>query len=167
MNLKEQIQELKALDINISIDISTEDGLSSEIESAFTQAHAGDPLHQTNWRGVFKVPVEKVDDVDQAARKWADWIKETHPLGSDDENNLASLSITRSLPQAGYVYYVIVEIYPTAAGLKNHQKIYQETSWKSEYSPTFSEFGSKVMRYLVSGSKQRRTVYHLVPSRDH
>mgnify|MGYP007000174311 len=60
-----------------------------------------------------------------------------------------------------------VEIYPTAAGLKNHQKIYQETSWKPEYSPTFSEFGSKVMRYLVSGSKQRRTVYHLVPSRDH
>ena len=42
MNLKEQIQELKDLVINISIDISTEDGLSSEIETAFTQAHAGD-----------------------------------------------------------------------------------------------------------------------------
>ena len=135
--------------------------------SVFTQAHAGDPIPQTNWGGVFKVPVDKVDEVDQAARKWADWIKETHPLGPDDENNLASLSITRSLPQAGYVYYVIVEIYPTAAGLKNHQKIYQETSWKPEYSPTFSQFGSKVMPYLISGSKQRRTVYHLVPSRDH
>ena len=33
MNLKEQIQELKDLVINISIDISTEDGLSSEIET--------------------------------------------------------------------------------------------------------------------------------------
>ncbi len=42
MNLKEQIQELKDLVINISKDISTEDGLSSEIETAFTKAHAGD-----------------------------------------------------------------------------------------------------------------------------
>jgi hypothetical protein len=37
--------------------------------SVFTQAHAGDPIPQTNWGGVFKVPVEKVDEVDQAARK--------------------------------------------------------------------------------------------------
>ena len=42
MNLKEQLQELKDFVINISIDISTEDGLSTEIETAFTQAHAND-----------------------------------------------------------------------------------------------------------------------------
>ena len=135
--------------------------------SAFAQVHAGDSLPRTNWGGVFKVPVEKIDEVDRATEKWANWIKETHPLGPDDENNLVSLSITRSPPQAGYVYYVIVEIYPTPEGLKNHQKIYQETSWKAEYSPTFSDFGTKVMRYLISGSKQRHTVYHLVPSKDH
>ena len=80
--------------------------------SAIAQVHASDNPPLTNWGGVFK---------------------ETHPLGPDDENNLASLSITRSLPQSGYVYYVIVEIYPTPEGLKNHQKIYRETSWKSEY----------------------------------
>ena len=131
--------------------------------SAIAQVHASDNPPQTNWGGVFKVPVEKIDEVDRATKKWANWIKETHPLGPDDENNLASLSITRSLPQAGYVYYVIVEIYPTPEGLMNHTKIYNETSWKSEYSPTFSDFGSTVMPYLISGSKQRHTVYHLVP----
>ena len=135
--------------------------------SAIAQVHASDNSPQTNWGGVFKVPVEKIEEVDRATEKWANWIKETHPLGPDNENNLVSLSITRSPPQAGYVYYVIVEIYPTPEGLKNHQKIYQETSWKAEYSPTFSDFGAKVMRYLISGSKQRHTVYHLVPSQDH
>ena len=115
--------------------------------SAIAQAHASDNFPQTNWGGVFKVPVEKIDEVDRATKKWANWIKETHPLGPDDENNLASLSITRSLPQAGYVYYVIVEIYPTPECLKNHQKIYQETSWKSEYSSTFSDFGSTAVSY--------------------
>ena len=135
--------------------------------SAIAQVHASDNSPQTNWGGVFKVPVEKTEEVDRATEKWANWIKETHPLGPDNENNLVSLSITRSPPQAGYVYYVIVEIYPTPEGLKNHQKIYQETSWKAEYSPTFSDFGAKVMRYLISGSKQRHTVYHLVPSKDH
>ena len=135
--------------------------------SAIPQVHASDNPPLTNWGGVFKVPVDKIDAVDRATEKWANWIKETHPLGPDDENNLASLSITRSLPQSGYVYYVIVEIYPTPEGLKNHQKIYRETNWKSEYSSTFSDFGSTVMRYLISGSKQKHTVYHLVPSKDH
>ena len=135
--------------------------------SAIPQVHASDNPPLTNWGGVFKVPVEKIEEVDRATEKWANWIKETHPLGPDNENNLVSLSITRSPPQAGYVYYVIVEIYPTPEGVKNHQKIYQETSWKAEYSPTFSDFGAKVMRYLISGSKQRHTVYHLVPSKDH
>ncbi len=135
--------------------------------SAIGQVHASDNPPLTNWGGVFKVPVDKIDAVDQAVKNWGNWIRETHPLGPDDENNLASLSITRSLPQSGYVYYVIVEIYPTPEGLKNHQKIYRETSWKSEYSPTFSDFGSTVMPYLISGSKQKHTVYHLVPSKDH
>ena len=38
MNLKEQIQELK----EFVIDISTEDGLATEIETAFTQSHTND-----------------------------------------------------------------------------------------------------------------------------
>ena len=135
--------------------------------SAIAQVHASDNSPQTNWGGVFKVPVEKIDAVDRALKNWGNWIKETHPLGPDDENNLVSLSITKSEPANGHVYYVIVEIYPTPEGLMNHTKIYSETSWKSEYSPTFSDFGSTVMPYLISGSTQRHTVYHLVPSKDH
>ena len=135
--------------------------------SAIAQVHASDNSPKTNWGGVFKVPVEKIDAVDRALKNWGNWIKETHPLGPDDENNLVSLSITKSEPANGHVYYVIVEIYPTPEGLMNHTKIYNETSWKSEYSPTFSDFGSTVMRYLISGSKQQHTVYHLVPSKDH
>ena len=135
--------------------------------SAIAQVHASDNSPKTNWGGVFKVPVEKIDAVDRALKNWGNWIKETHPLGPDDENNLVSLSITKSEPANGHVYYVIVEIYPTPEGLMNHTKIYNETSWKSEYSPTFSDFGSTVMRYLISGSKQKHTVYHLVPSKDH
>ena len=135
--------------------------------SAIAQVHASDNSPKTNWGGVFKVPVEKIDAVDRALKNWGNWIKETHPLGPDDENNLVSLSITKSEPANGHVYYVIVEIYPTPEGLMNHTKIYNETSWKSEYSPTFSDFGSTVMPYLISGSTQRHTVYHLVPSKDH
>ena len=135
--------------------------------SAIAQVHASDNSPKTNWGGVFKVPVEKIDAVDRALKNWGNWIKETHPLGPDDENNLVSLSITKSEPANGHVYYVIVEIYPTPEGLMNHTKIYNETSWKSKYSPTFSDFGSTVMPYLISGSKQRHTVYHLVPSKDH
>ena len=135
--------------------------------SAIAQVHASDNSPQTNWGGVFKVPVEKIDAVDRALKNWGNWIKETHPLGPDDENNLVSLSITKSEPANGHVYYVIVEIYPTPEGLMNHTKIYNETSWTSKYSPTFSDFGSTVMPYLISGSKQRHTVYHLVPSKDH
>ena len=135
--------------------------------SAIAQVHASDNSPKTNWGGVFKVPVEKIDAVDRALKNWGNWIKETHPLGPDDENNLVSLSITKSEPANGLVYYVIVEIYPTPEGLMNHTKIYNETSWKSKYSPTFSDFGSTVMPYLISGSTQRHTVYHLVPSKDH
>ena len=135
--------------------------------SAIAQVHASDNPPLTNWGGVFKVPVDKIDAVDQAVKNWGNWIKETHPLGPDDENNLVSLSITKSEPANGHVYYVIVEIYPTPEGLMNHTQIYGKTHRTDKYRSTFTDFGLEVMRYRISGATQRHTVYHLVPSKDH
>ena len=42
MNVNEQMQELKEFIINFNIDINTDDGLTTEIETAFTQSHAAD-----------------------------------------------------------------------------------------------------------------------------
>ena len=135
--------------------------------SAIAQVHASDNSPKTNWGGVFKVPVEKIDAVDRALKNWGNWIKETHPLGPDDENNLVSLSITKSEPANGHVYYVIVEIYPTPEGLMNHTQIYGKTHRTDKWRSTFTDFGLEVMRYRINGSTQKHTVYHLVPSKDH
>ena len=48
----------------------------------------------TNWGAVLKVPVEKVEEVDSGLIEWGNWIKETHPMG-DEENGLDSLTITK------------------------------------------------------------------------
>lgn len=42
VNVNEQMKELKEFIINFNIDISTDDGLTTEIETAFTQSHAAD-----------------------------------------------------------------------------------------------------------------------------
>ena len=67
--------------------------------SAIAQVHASDNSPQTNWGGVFKVPVEKINEVDRATEKWANWIKETHPLGPDNENNLVNFRLLEALPR--------------------------------------------------------------------
>ena len=114
----------------------------------------------TNWGAVLKVPVEKVEEVDSGLIEWGNWIKETHPMG-DEENGLDSLTITKGKPVDGNVYYVIVERYDTPAGLKNHQTLYQRDSGGA-YASTFSKL--YFMRaYRVSGSEQKQTVFSIVP----
>ena len=81
------------------------------------QLQASENSLRTNWGAVLKVPVDKEDEVDRVTKNWGNWIKETHPLGTDDENNLMNLSITKGEPSNGYIYYIIAEIYPTNAGL--------------------------------------------------
>ena len=43
--------------------------------STIAQVHASDNPPLTNWGGVFKVPVDKIDAVDQAVKNWGNWIK--------------------------------------------------------------------------------------------
>ena len=65
------------------------------------------------------------------------------------------------------MYYVIVEVYPTAKGLENHQRIYQQTNSLTEYEDVFAKLRSVVGPYFISGATQRKTVYNLVPSKNH
>ena len=122
---------------------------------------------QTNWGAVLKVPVEQSKAIDQILINWGNWIKETHPLDAGDENNLEYLSITKGEPIGGHIYYVIVEVYPTNAGLMNHQRIYGETSKTEKYKDVFSKLRSVAGSYFVDGATQRHSVYKLVPSKQH
>ena len=127
-------------------------------------AFAGDKP-QTNWGAVLKVPVEKSKSIDQILINWGNWIKETHPLDASDKNNLEYLSITKGEPIGNHIYYVIVEVYPTNAGLMNHQRIYGETSGTEKYKDVFSKLRSVAGPYFVGGATQRYSVYKLVPSK--
>ena len=127
-------------------------------------AFANDKPH-TNWGAVLKVPVEQSKAIDQILINWGNWIKETHPLDASDKNNLEYLSITKGEPIGGHIYYVIVEVYPTNAGLMNHQRIYGETSGTEKYKDVFSKVRSVAGRYFVGGATQRPSVYKLIPSK--
>ena len=129
-------------------------------------AFANDKPH-TNWGAVLKVPVEQSKAIDQILINWGNWIKETHPLDASDKNNLEYLSITKGEPIGGHIYYVIVEVYPTNAGLMNHQRIYGETSGTEKYKDVFSKLRSVAGPYFVSGATQRHSVFKLVPSKNH
>ena len=138
--------------------------ISCVVFLTIVQLQASENSLRTNWGAVLKVPVDKEDEVDRVTKNWGNWIKETHPLGADDENNLMNLSITKGEPSNGYIYYIIAEIYPTNAGLKNHQKIYSETSNTDRYRSVFAELRSVAGPYFMPGATQRHTVYNLVPS---
>ena len=129
-------------------------------------AFANDKPH-TNWGAVLKVPVEQSKAIDQILINWGNWINETHPLDASDKNNLEYLSITKGEPIGGHIYYVIVEVYPTNAGLVNHQRIYRETSGTEKYKDVFSKLRSVAGPYFIGGATQRHSVYKLVPSKHH
>ena len=122
---------------------------------------------QTNWGAVLKVPVDQTEAIDEILVNWGNWIKETHPLDAQDNNNLEYLSITKGEPVGDYIYYVIVEVYPTNVGLMNHQKIYGKTSGTEKYKDVFSKLRSVAGPYFLGGATQRHTVYKLVPSKQY
>ena len=117
-------------------------------------------LPTTNWGAVLKVPLDKVAEVDKGLIEWGTWIKETHPMG-EDENGLDSLTITKGNPTSGHVYYVIVERYDTPAGLKNHQSLFYRDSGGA-YATTFSKLYF-MQAYRVSGSEQKKTIFSIIP----
>ena len=127
----------------------------------------GNEKLQTNWGAVLKVPIDQTKAIDQILVNWGNWIKETHPLDAKDKNNLEYLSITKGEPASGHIYYVIVEVYPTNAGLMNHQRIFRETSGTEKYKDIFTELRSVAGPYFVGGATQRHSVFKLVPSQHH
>ena len=133
-------------------------GLLAVVNLATTSVASEIPT--TNWGAVLKVPLDKVAEVDKGLIEWATWIKETHPMG-DEENGLDSLTITKGNPTGGHIYYVIVERYDTPAGLKNHQSLFYRDSGGA-YASTFSKLYF-MQAYRISGSEQRKTVFSIVP----
>ena len=133
-------------------------GLLAVVTLATTSVASEIPT--TNWGAVLKVPLDKVAEVDKGLIEWGTWIKETHPMG-DQENGLDSLTITKGNPTGGHIYYVIVERYDTPAGLKNHQSLFYRDSGGA-YASTFSKLYF-MQAYRISGSEQRKTVFSIVP----
>ncbi len=86
---------------------------------------------------------------------------------TSDKNNLAYLSITKGEPVGDYIYYVIVEFYPTSEGFRNHKKIYTETNGIEKYKDVFSKLRSVAGPYFFGGATQRYSVYKLVFSEQH
>ena len=89
----------------------------------FSVTFAAEPIPDTGWGTVLKVPIAEVKIVEQGLIEWSNWIKDTHPLGGE-ENGLESLTITKSYEFENHVIYVVVERYRDSAGLRNHQKTF-------------------------------------------
>ena len=53
------------------------------------------------------IGLDKVVEVDVGLIECGTWIKETYSTG-DEENGLDGLTITKSNPNSGHVYYVIL-----------------------------------------------------------
>ena len=133
----------------------------SLVISAF--AFASEPIPDTGWGAVLKVPVAEVERVEQGLIEWSNWIRDTHPMGKE-ENGLESLTITKSYASENHVFYVIVERYRDNAGLKNHQQLFQRDV-RGAYSNMFAKL-SFFRQYRIAGSEQNQTLYSLIPSVD-
>ncbi len=116
-------------------------------------------IPETNCGAVFKVPVDQVEQVEQGFVEFGNWIKDTHPMG-DEENGLDSFTITKGAPTEGHVYYVLVERYRTTEGLRNHQSIYSRDV-NGDYASMFSKLSFGI--YRVYGSVQTKTLFSIVP----
>ena len=127
----------------------------------FSVTFAAEPIPDTGWGTVLKVPVAEVERVEQGLIEWSNWIKDTHPLGGE-ENGLESLTITKSYEFENHVIYVVVERYRDSAGLRNHQKTFQRDV-RGEYSKMFAKL-SFFQQYRISGSEQNKTLVSIIPS---
>ena len=127
----------------------------------FSVTFAAEPIPDTGWGTVLKVPIAEVERVEQGLIEWSNWIKDTHPLGGE-ENGLESLTITKSYEFENHVIYVVVERYRDSAGLRNHQKTFQRDV-RGEYSKMFAKL-SFFQQYRISGSEQNKTLVSIIPS---
>lgn len=118
-------------------------------------------IPDTGWGTVLKVPSAEVERVEQGLIEWSNWIKDTHPLG-EEENGLESLTITKSYEFENHVIYVVVERYRDSAGLRNHQKTFQRDV-RGPYSKMFAKL-SFFQQYRISGSEQNKTLVSTIPS---
>jgi hypothetical protein len=118
-------------------------------------------IPDTGWGTVLKVPSAEVERVEQGLIEWSNWIKDTHPLG-EEENGLESLTITKSYEFENHVIYVVVERYRDSAGLRNHQKTFQRDV-RGPYSKMFAKL-SFFQQYRISGSEQNKTLASIIPS---
>ena len=118
-------------------------------------------IPDTGWGTVLKVPSAEVERVEQGLIEWSNWIKDTHPLG-EEENGLESLTITKSYEFENHVTYVVVERYRDSAGLRNHQKTFQRDV-RGPYSKMFAKL-SFFQQYRISGSEQNKTLASIIPS---
>jgi hypothetical protein len=118
-------------------------------------------IPDTGWGTVLKVPSAEVERVEQGLIEWSNWIKDTHPLG-EEENGLESLTITKSYEFENHVVYVVVERYRDSAGLRNHQKTFQRDV-RGPYSKMFAKL-SFFQQYRISGSEQNKTLVSIIPS---
>ena len=118
-------------------------------------------IPDTGWGTVLKVPSAEVERVEQGLIEWSNWIKDTHPLG-EEENGLESLTITKSYEFENHVTYVVVERYRDSAGLRNHQKTFQRDV-RGPYSKMFAKL-SFFQQYRISGSEQNKTLVSIIPS---
>ena len=118
-------------------------------------------IPDTGWGTVLKVPSAEVERVEQGLIEWSNWIKDTHPLG-EEENGLESLTITKSYEFENHVVYVVVERYRDSAGLRNHQKTFQRDV-RGPYSKMFAKL-SFFQQYRISGSEQNKTLASIIPS---
>ena len=134
--------------------------LAAAIAIVIGSACLASDIPTTNWGAVLKVPLDKVEEVDKGLIGWGNWIKETHPMG-DEDMGLDSLTITKSNPSSGFIYYVIVERYDTPDGLRNHQSLYQRDSM-ADYASTFSKL-SFMRTYRITGSEQKKTLFSIIP----
>ena len=120
-------------------------------------------IPDTGWGTVLKVPSAEVERVEQGLIECSNWIKDTHPLG-EEENGLESLTITKSYEFENHVIYVVVERYRDSAGLRNHQKTFQRDV-RGSYSKMFAKL-SFFQQYRISGSEQNKTLVSIIPSVD-
>ena len=122
---------------------------------------ASDSIPRTNFGSILKVPLSEVDRVEKGLMGWANWIKETHPMG-EEEIGLDSLTVTKSDSYMGHVFYAVVERYRTVEAASNHSSLYRRDVGSSEYGPALSNL-SFFNEFRVKGTRQKKTLISIIP----
>ena len=73
---------------------------------AISSVAFAEPIPDTGWGTVLKVPSTEVERVEKGLIEWSNWIKDTHPLDGE-ENGLENLTITKSYEFENHVIYAV------------------------------------------------------------